>query len=197
MSEIKSSMDKVSGRQLVDGSPVQPQGLRQNQHSAAPKKRQHKILEVLPQGVWRAEMPSMKHPQADSGKKSVISHIGLVLSVFLWSLPFGVGGFFLFCGSIFVKWRICWKLMGHQENCYRASLKLPGFFLLYGQSLPSGTGCKAKERSCTSLIFLRSLGGLFFSILFFYDSWHPSMPVYGCHTCPPGETMWVGLQTGN
>lgn len=51
MSKTKSSMDKVSGRQLVDSSPVQPQKLRQNQLSAALKQRQHKILKVLPQGA--------------------------------------------------------------------------------------------------------------------------------------------------
>lgn len=43
-------------------------------------------------------MPSdVIHQQADSGKKSIISQFSHgFLSVFLWSLPFGVGGLFPF-----------------------------------------------------------------------------------------------------
>lgn len=65
-------MDKVSGRQLAGNSPVQPQKLRQNQHSAALKQRRHKILKVLPQGAVKGR--NANH-QADAGKKSIISHV--------------------------------------------------------------------------------------------------------------------------
>lgn len=138
MSKTKSSMDKVSGR--VDGSSVQPQELRQNQHSAALKQRQRKILEVLPRGAVKGESAKWYETPASkfTGKKSIVGQFSNVFVCALWSVPFGVGGFLKFSGSIFIKWRICWELMRHQENCYRASIKLSGFFLLYGQSLPSG-----------------------------------------------------------
>lgn len=59
--------------ETVDGFPVQPQKLRQNQHSAALKQRQHKILKVLPQGAVKDKSAEWCETPASTfvGKKSI------------------------------------------------------------------------------------------------------------------------------
>lgn len=98
--KLKAAWTKwVSGRQLVDGSPVQPQKLRQNQHSASPKQRQHKILTVLPQGAVKGKSAKWcETPGSKSiGKKSVIGQFSCVCCLcFCGVFPLGLVAFFYY-----------------------------------------------------------------------------------------------------